>query len=50
MRIIARLVKWIMSFGKDEVKEIQDEAKDKVDQVPDGKPMSDFLNKQLRDD
>ncbi len=51
MKLIARLIKYIFSFlKKDKVKEIEDEAKSKVDKVPDGKPMSDFLNKQLRDD
>lgn len=53
MRALAKIVKFLWSLifgGKDPVKEVEREAKETVDKVPDGQPMSDFLNKQLRDD
>ena len=41
---------WRMMLGKgDPVKEIEYDAEKEMGQIPDGQPMSDFLNKRLRD-
>jgi hypothetical protein len=48
-RVIGRLIKWFLSLFKDKVKEIEREAKKEVNKVDNGKPMSDFINDQLRD-
>ncbi len=49
MKFIKWLIELICSFfKKDKVKEVQDEANEKVDKIDDGDDMSDFLNKQLR--
>jgi hypothetical protein len=50
--MINRIIKWVLSFifkKPDPVEVIKDEAKETVDAVPNGQPMSDHLNKRLRD-
>ena len=52
MKVLWSIIKatWSSFFKKDPVKEVEREAKKRVDKVADGQSMSDLLNKQLRDD
>ncbi len=52
MKVLWSIIKatWSSFFKKDPIKEVEREAEKIVNKVPDGQPMSDLLNKQLRDD
>lgn len=48
--VLALLFKLYLKLARNrDVEEIEDEARNEVDAVPDGQPMADYINDRLRD-